>query len=219
MIDDSLVQSIAQFGLAIAGGEWQIAEMALAHRESGTWKQWRKIDETHPSTFDVFVDDFSQRLRTGNLTGGVCLDISSGKLLDLIDLYSWMSALGFDQTQMTFLGYPRLKKFRAKTRESSLEDQQAEIVRALAVLEQNGEADLFSDSPREVKPELVMERLPDGRERLLGLVLWVNGVPQRNVYSPEKSNWLTKRLRARKTYLTKEQWQRGAAGQSSTEHP
>jgi len=178
------------------------------HRDAGTWKTWKTINETHPSTFDVFVDDFSQRLRTGNLTGGVCLDISSGKMLDLVDLYSWMISLGFDQSQMTFLGYPRLKKFRARTREKPLEEQQAEIVRALAVLEQNGEADLFSDEIREIKPELVMERLPDGRERLLGLTLWVNGVPQRNVYSPEKANWLTKRLRARKTYLTKEQWSR-----------
>jgi hypothetical protein len=208
VIEDSLVTSIAQFGLAVAGGEWQLAEMAKAHQESGTWKQWRTINETHPSTFDVFVDDFSQRLRTGQLTGGVCLDISSGKMLDLIDLYSWMSGLGFTQQHMTFLGYPRLKKFRAKTRSLEPEDQQAEIVRALGVLEQNGEADLFNDDVREIKPELVMERLPDGRERLLGLTLWVNGVPQRNVYSPEKANWLTKRLRARKTYLTKEQWTR-----------
>jgi hypothetical protein len=211
MIDDTLVTSIAQFGLAVAGGEWQLAEMALAHREAGTWKEWKTINDTHPSTFDVFVDDFSQRLRTGNLTGGVCLAISSGKLLDLIDLYSWMTALGFDQRQMTFLGFPRLKKFRAKTREFSLEDQQAEIVRALAILEQNGEADLFNDDVREIKPELIMERLPDGRERLLGLTLWVNGAPQKNVYSPEKANWLTKRLRARKTYLTREQWTRGDA--------
>jgi hypothetical protein len=209
MIDDTLVTAIAQFGLAVAGGEWEIAEMARNHREAETWKTWKKIDSTHPSTFDVFVDDFSQRLRTGNLTGGVCLDISSGKLLDLIDLYSWVSSLGFDKPQMTFLGYPRLKKFRARTREFSLEEQQAEIVRALAILEQNGEADLFNDDDkREIKPELVMERMPDGRERLLGLTLWVNGVPQRNIYSPEKANWLTKRLRARKTYLTKEQWSR-----------
>jgi hypothetical protein len=206
--DDLLVTAVAQFGLAIAGGEWEIARMARDYRESETWRQWKTINSTHPSTFDVFVDDFSQRLRTGNLTGGVCLDISSGKLLDLIDLHSWMTSLGFDQQQMTFLGFPRLKKFRARTRELSLEDQQAEIVRALAVLEQNGEADLFNDDVREIKPELVMERLPDGRERLLGLTLWVNGAPQRNVYSPEKANWLTKRLRARKTYLTREQWQR-----------
>src|SRR3954452_21963012 len=181
MIDDTLVTSIAQFCLAVAGGEWEIARMAQEHRDAGTWKTWKTINETHPSTFDVFVDDFSQRLRTGNLTGGVCLDISSGKMLDLVDLYSWMMSLGFDQSQMTFLGYPRLKKFRARTREKPLEEQQAEIVRALAVLEQNGEADLFSDEIREIKPELVMERLPDGRERLLGLTLWVNGVPQRNV--------------------------------------
>jgi len=207
MIDDVLVQNIAQFGLAVAGGEWQIAEMARNHRDAESWKAWRTINSTHPSTFDTFVDDFSQRLRTGQLTGGVCLDISSGKLLDLIDLFSWMQALGFDQSQMTFLGYPRLKRFRAKTRELSLEDQQAEIVRALAILEQNGEADLFNDEPREVKPELIMERLPDGRERLLGLTLWVNGVPQKNIYSSEKANWLTKRLRARKTYQTREQWQ------------
>jgi len=211
MIDDTLVTAIAQFGLAVAGGEWQIAEMARAHRDGETWREWRTINETHPSTFDVFVDDFSQRLRNGNLTGGVCLDISSGKLLDLIDLSGWMQSLGFDQQQMTFLGYPRLKKFRAKTRDLSLEDQQAEIVRALAILEQNGEADLFNDEPREIKPELIMERLPDGRERLLGLTLWVNGAPQKNVYSAEKANWLTKRLRARKTYLTREQWQRQGA--------
>jgi hypothetical protein len=208
MIDDALVTTVAQFGLAVAGGEWQLAEMARNHQEAGTWKTWKTINQTHPSTFDVFVDDFSQRLRTGNLTGGVCLDISSGKLLDLIDLFGWMTALGFDQSQMTFLGYPRLKKFRAKTRDLDLEAQQAEIVRALAILEQNGEADLFNDDDiRQIKPELVMERLPDGRERLLGLTLWVNGVPQKNVYSPEKANWLTKRLRARKTYLTREQWQ------------
>lgn len=207
MIDDALVTAVAEFGLAIAGGEWQIAEMARQHQENDTWKNWKTIDSTHPSTFDVFVDDFSQRLRTGNLTGGVCLDISSGKLLDLIDLHAWMSSLGFDARQMTFLGFPRLKKFRARTREMSLEEQQNEIVRALAILEQNGEADLFNDDKREIKPELVMERLPDGRERLLGLTLWVNGVPQKNVYSPEKANWLTKRLRARKTYLTREQWQ------------
>lgn len=207
MIDDALVTAVAEFGLAIAGGEWQIAEMARLHQENETWRQWRTIDSTHPSTFDVFVDDFSQRLRTGNLTGGVCLDISSGKLLDLMDLHAWMTVLGFTPQQMTFLGFPRLKKFRARTRELSPEDQQAEIVRALAILEQNGEADLFNDDKREIKPELVMERLPDGRERLLGLTLWVNGVPQKNVYSPEKANWLTKRLRARKTYLTREQWQ------------
>jgi hypothetical protein len=183
--------------------------MAKGHRDADTWKTWRKIDSTHPSTFDTFVDDFSQRLRTGNLTGGVCLDISSGKLLDLIDLYAWMASLGFEKSHMTFLGYPRLKKFRARTRELSLEEQQQEIIRALAILEQNGEADLFNDDDkREIKPELVMERLPDGRERLLGLTLWVNGVPQKNVYSPEKANWLTKRLRARKTYLTREQWGR-----------
>ena len=206
--DDLLVTAVAQFGLAIAGGEWEIARMARDYRESETWRQWKTINSTHPSTFDVFVDDFSQRLRTGNLTGGVCLDISSGKLLDLIDLHSWMTSLGFDQQQMTFLGFPRLKKFRARTRDLELEGQQAEIIRALAVLEQNGEADLFNDDVREIKPELVMERLPDGRERLLGLTLWVNGAPQRNVYSPEKANWLTKRLRARKTYLTREQWQR-----------
>jgi hypothetical protein len=207
MIEDSLVSSIASFGLAVAGGEWQIAQMARDHRDADTWKSWRTINQTHPSTFDVFVDDFSQRLRTGNLTGGVCLDISSGKLLDLIDLFSWMSLLGFDIQQMTFLGYPRLKKFRAKTRDFSLEDQQQEIVRALAILEQNGEADLFNDEVREIKPELIMERLPDGRERLLGLTLWVNGAPQRNVFSPEKANWLVKRMRARKTYMTREQWQ------------
>lgn len=207
MIDDVLVQNIAQFGLAVAGGEWQIAEMARNHRDAESWRAWKTINETHPSTFDTFVDDFSQRLRTGNLTGGVCLDISSGKLLDLIDLHAWMSDLGFDQRQMTFLGYPRLKRFRAKLREESLEDQQAQIVRALAILEQNGEADLFNDEPREVKPELIMERLPDGRERLLGLTLWVNGVPQKNIYSSEKANWLTKRLRARKTYQTRDQWQ------------
>lgn len=208
MIDNDLVTTVAQFGLAVAGGEWQLAEMAKAHRDADTWKTWKTINSTHPSTFDVFVDDFSQRLRTGNLTGGVCLDISSGKLLDLIDLFSWMQSLGFDIQQMTFLGYPRLKKFRARTRELPVEDQQAELVRALAILEQNGEADLFNDDVREIKPELVMERLPDGRERLLGLTLWVNGVPQKNVYSPEKANWLTKRLRARKTYLTREQWAR-----------
>jgi hypothetical protein len=207
MIDDALVTSVAQFGLAVAGGEWQLAEMARDHRDAETWRTWKTIDSTHPSTFDVFVDDFSQRLRTGNLTGGVCLDISSGKLLDLIDLYAWMSSLGFDQSHMTFLGYPRLKKFRAKTRDMPIEVQQDELTRALAILETNGEADLFNDDVREIRPELVMERLPDGRERLLGLTLWVNGAPQRNVYSPEKANWLTKRLRARKTYLTKEQWQ------------
>jgi hypothetical protein len=209
MIDDALVSAVAQFGLAVAGAEWEIAEMAKGHRDAETWKSWLKYDSTHPSTFDVFVDDFSQRLRTGQITGGVCLDISSGKLLDLIDLFSWMESLGFDKQAMTFLGYPRLKKFRAKTRELSLEDQQQEIIRALAILEQNGEADLFNDDDkRQIKPELVMERLPDGRERLLGLVLWVNGAPQRNVFDPEKANWLTKRLRARKTYLTKEQWGR-----------
>ena len=203
---DSLVTAVANFGLAVAGGEWQIAEMALEHRNVGTWRAWKTINETHPSTFDVFVDDFSQRLRTGNLTGGVCLDISSGKLLDLIDLYGWLTSLGFDQQQMTFLGFARLKKFRARTRSLPLEDQQAEIVRALAVLEQNGEADLFNDTPQEVRPEIVMERLDDGRERLLGLVLWVNGAPMRNVFTPEKTNWLTKRLRARKTYQTREQF-------------
>ena len=121
-----------------------------------------------------------------------------------------MTVLGFTPQQMTFLGFPSLKKFRARPGKWNL--------RRPAGRDHPGTGDpgakrrsrLVQRRQREVKPELVMERLPDGRERLLGLTLWVNGVPQKNVYSPEKANWLTKRLRARKTYLTREQWQRHA---------
>lgn len=191
---DVSVQPLVTVFKGVDYGLYQLAEHLAGIRASGEWRNYTYDADSgsekagkHPSSFRKYLEDLTN---TGRMIG---CGASTGKLMELITQYEWMSGLGFDLRTMALIGYEALKDLRQQP-----EAGRPLIENVLAEFQQTGRMYLPNNRP-EGTPRFALRVSKGSREgyvRLRGFVITQDGVPYVNEFPERLLHYASKRLRA-----------------------